>query len=821
MKAIPMGLCLLLLLSLTSPLTRAGNTDLTVAGDQILLNNQPAKLIGLRCSNALISDTTTDHLVEALDLYRSYGVNTVSVFLMGSRFGDVKGYLPDGSLNPVYRDRLERILRATDERGMVTIVGCLYWSTSKAKEDLSGWTQQDADMAVAATARWLADQDFTHVILDPDNEGMAVKAEGWKVESLIRAAKAANPDLVVANNTKQDPPNEDLNMHFGKPEEGKPWFDSESTPKNAPGGYWGRFSKQAHQANGAFYNYSRIGRYTAEMKQEQLRRTRDELTRFNGYVLASTWLQCSPSEGVGGPFTKSGERSDLGSSSDERAPWNTDIDTVHSAAGILWWLEFVRDTYGPAADDSAWRQKARAAVHAAIPQAERDPTRPVYHFRPPAQWMNDICGAVYYQGYYHIFYQFNPFSGDRWGDDYTLWAHARSKDLVHWDDLPWSFLPMKERGERRCNSGCITLDGNGKPVIFYTYVPTDGSLPRQQWGVTPLDDDLIKWQRVKGEPLMAAGTSGVPADVNRGWSDPFVFRSAGRTFVTFKSCGGLVCEARDKELTQWKYAGKMEGVDGECPNFFPLGDKWVLIRSTQPLSYLVGDFDAQTVSFKSTGPVGMMDYGFGKNPPNDRAWTRGLYGTNAFADQAGRRILLGWICGFKSKRGWNGCMSLPRILTLDEDNHLVQTPAPKLKTLRGSHRKIGTLTLNSEEQRLNGVRGDSMEIIAEFAPGDAKAFGLKVRQSEDGKQAVTIRYTNGTLNVAGTDVPLKLDTHSQTLKLHVFLDKSVLEVFVNDGVTSVTRVEYPGEADLGVSVFAENGSATLKSLDAWKMKAIW
>jgi len=324
----------------------AGNHRLTVRGDEIMLNGQTIKVIGLRCSNALISDTTTNDLIGALDLYRSYGVNTVSVFLMGSRFGDVKGYRPDSSFNPIYRDRLERILRATDERGMVTIVGCLYWSTSKAKEDLSAWTQTEANRAVSNTARWLGEKGFAHVILDPDNEGMAVRAMDWKVESLIAAAKTANPNLVVANNTKQDPPNEDLNMHFGEPEKGKPWLDSEATPANAPGGYWGRFSKQTHQADKAYYNYSRIGRYTAEMKADQLRQTRDELERFNGYVLASTWLQCGPAQGVGGPFTQPGGRSNLGSATDEPAAWNTDIDTIDPEAGILWWLEFLRETYG-------------------------------------------------------------------------------------------------------------------------------------------------------------------------------------------------------------------------------------------------------------------------------------------------------------------------------------------------------------------------------------------------------------------------------------------------------------------------------------------
>ncbi len=382
---------------------------------------------------------------------------------------------------------------------------------------------------------------------------------------------------------------------------------------------------------------------------------------------------------------------------------------------------------------------------------------------------------------------------------------------------------MKEQGERRCNSGSIALDGNGRPTIFYTFVPEGKNATqlgkREQWAVKPLDEELIKWKRVKNEPVMAAGMNGVPASVNGGWSDPFVFKSDGRTFVTFKSCQGLVCEAKDKELTKWEYAGQMEGVTGECPNFFPLQDKWVLIRSTKPISYIVGDFDAKTISFKKNGAEGVMDYGFGKNPPIDRSWTRGLYATNVFTDNNDRRIMLGWICGFKPKRGWNGCMSLPRVLTLDKNQRLIQTPVPELKILRGKHHTLNKMVLKSKEKRLKHVNGDMMEIIAEFKTGSAKAFGLKVRLSNDDKEAITIRHNRDTLNVAGTKVPLNLS--SGKLKLHVFIDKSVLEVFINDGEMSVSRVEYPGDNDLGVSVFAEEGEVTLNSFNAWNMKSIW
>ena len=91
----------------------------------------------------------------------------------------------------------------------------------------------------------------------------------------------------------------------------------------------------------------------------------------------------------------------------------------------------VQSVFGQADE---WNAKAREAVSSAIPGAEKDASRPVYHFRPPAQWMNDICGAIYYKDYYHIFYQFNPFA-DTWGEVNTCWGHARSKDLTNWEYL--------------------------------------------------------------------------------------------------------------------------------------------------------------------------------------------------------------------------------------------------------------------------------------------------------------------------------------------------------------------------------------------------
>jgi len=329
---------------LSVPPVNAGDNVFSVRGDQVLFNGEAFKILGLRCSNALISDRAANDLIEHLPIYRAHGLNTVSVFFMGSRFGDVKGYRPDATLDPVYAARMGRIIEAADRQGMIVVVGCLYWSTSRAKEDLVGhWKQEDANRAVANTVRWLRRNDYRNVFVDVDNEGMAHDATGWSIAKMIDAGHAVDPTIMLAYNDGGKPPtNADLYVHHSPKVPGKPWLDSEATPgRSTKGGYWGAFSKRTHQqSSGEYYNYSRIGRYTKEMKAEQIRRTADEVDRYSGHMLASTWLQCVPGEGVGGPFAKPGGHSRI-------AAVDADIDRLHPDAGIAWWLDFVKTTYGP------------------------------------------------------------------------------------------------------------------------------------------------------------------------------------------------------------------------------------------------------------------------------------------------------------------------------------------------------------------------------------------------------------------------------------------------------------------------------------------
>jgi hypothetical protein len=299
---------------------RGGGNVLAIRGAEILFNGAPIKLQGLRCSAALISDQTTADLIAQLDAYRGYGVNTISVYVMGSRFSDVKGYRPDGTLDPVYAGRLARIIEAADSRGMIVLVGCLYWSTSKANEDLGAWKQADANRAVANTVRWLQERRYRNVFVDPDNEGMASRDRKWSFGEMIDAGHAANPACIMGYNLRAPAPaNADIAIHHSPRIPGKPYVETEGTPSNA--NYWGSYSKQE-----GVTNYINVGVYTDAMKQNQQAHTRELIERANGYLFASTWLQAAPPLGPNAAPGGNGTRED---------------------PGVRWWLEFLRDNYGP------------------------------------------------------------------------------------------------------------------------------------------------------------------------------------------------------------------------------------------------------------------------------------------------------------------------------------------------------------------------------------------------------------------------------------------------------------------------------------------
>ncbi len=455
-----------------------------------------------------------------------------------------------------------------------------------------------------------------------------------------------------------------------------------------------------------------------------------------------------------------------------------------------------------ASPDPAWR-KAMEAMLAAIPRAEADPERPVYHFHPPANWNNDPNGTIFYKGWHHLFYQLNPY-GSLWGNMH--WGHARSRDMVNWEHLPIAIWPSA-KGETAIFSGGAILAADGRPRVFYTSI---GRAQPEQWMAEPSDDDLFTWRKPAFNPVLTQAAHG--GRTVSDWRDPFLFREAGAAYMV---CGGNsgrreggsgqvhLYRAENGELSRWKHLGAVfeyrdrETYNIECPNLFKLQGKWVLIVSPhRPCEYFVGTLDLEKARF-TPETQGVLDAG-------------DAYASNISVDDKGRTIL--WLWGrtnLPAERGWNSIMLMPRILSMGEDGFLRQLPAPEFESLRGEE-----LIRGQGARALDGVRGDVIEVEAEFAAAKS-ACGFEVRRSAAGKPAATVRIERGVLSVG--DARTYIGSGGR-YRLRLFLDKGCLEAYVNDGYAALYSPVAANPKDQGIAVIGPPG-AMPASLRAWPLRS--
>ena len=461
--------------------------------------------------------------------------------------------------------------------------------------------------------------------------------------------------------------------------------------------------------------------------------------------------------------------------------------------------------------------RATAAVQAAAPRAQADPTRPVFHVTAPAQWINDPNGPIFYKGFYHLFYQLHPFSD---GSGPKYWGHVRSRDLAKWEPLPIALWPSSGAGESEVWSGCCTINGEGKPMIFYTSIAPGKSAGdhAEQWAAIG-DDDLITWRKSPANPVLTEELHGGKKIYD--WRDPFIFHDKKKTFLVTggnlnRARGGQavvnIYEAQNVGLTQWKYRGVMfqipEGATAECPNFFKLGDQWVLFVSPYgKVQYFVGDFDAETCRFKPR-TRGLLDYG------------SSFYAPNTMQVPDGRRLVWGWLNGFPGGHGWNGCLSLPRLLSWSRDGQLQQNPAPQLSRLRGKKVEWRNIHLDNGSETLTLPNTNTLEILAEIDLKTAKSIELRIKGGAQDAQPIIVSSDGSELQVMNAKAPLPLPNGERKLNLRIFIDRSVLEVFANETVC-ITKIISPPDAGATLEIRANGGSANAKLVQAWPMKTIW
>jgi beta-fructofuranosidase len=450
-------------------------------------------------------------------------------------------------------------------------------------------------------------------------------------------------------------------------------------------------------------------------------------------------------------------------------------------------------------------------------QLATDIHRPRYHFLPPSNWMNDPNGFIQWAGQYHLFYQYNPF-GATWGNMH--WGHAVSADLIHWTDLPIAIAPTPgSYDEAGIFSGCM-VNNNGVPTIFYTATAEQCTVQTQ--AIATSADSLITWTKHPNNPVMRD----VPAEAGqtRDFRDPFVWKEGDTWYMVVGSrvqdVGGVIFLYRSADLLHWEYLHplltgdiRQDGVIWECPNFFKLGDEWVLIismhdgRATGTVIYVVGSYENQQFT-----PVyrGVLDHAV-------------LYAPLSTLDDQNRRVLFGWLredrTGAEMTRaGWSGVQSIPRVLTLDAQHRLHMAPVPELKAIRGHHQQLttaGSVNVSSAAVDIEAQIAADGNSGLRFVYSSVTEEQIEIRYDAAAQQLIIEQVVRGSDGASVSKVKHAPHSAAAMLNLRVLVDGSVVEIIADEVTSSTHRIYASGVGDCSVQL---TGSG---AVDVWEMPSIW
>lgn len=476
-----------------------------------------------------------------------------------------------------------------------------------------------------------------------------------------------------------------------------------------------------------------------------------------------------------------------------------------------------------------------------------DSHRPAYHFSSPSGWMNDPNGTVFWNGKWHMFYQYAP---DIWESGVALahWGHAVSDDLVHWHDLPIALAP--EPGtydENGCWSGTSIVDGDRVIANYHAHLGGNCIAFSN-------DEMLLDWEKSPHNPI-------VPFDPEKTY-DPCIWKNNGMYYsISGRITNAKYGDGRDQEfggkdiaylyksndLAKWDYSGIFyeggvftePGEDCACPDFFDIGNRHMLLflSHNRGAQYYLGRYENERFFPETHGRMNFT------NPSLPKLGMSGdLAAPIAWVGPGDRRVMIAWITEGRpgeslAKIGWGGIMSLPRDLSLDSEGNLLISPVPELESLRENHQSFDNVVLPANKNIvLENIEGNTKELRLEISNRKFSEIRIEVCVSKHGIEKTSIVYSkkDNTIsldpslssiadNLTGKEpqiAPLILGDE-EPLALSIFIDRSVVEVFAN-GKQCVTKRIYPQLADsIGYRVGAMDGTATITRLDAWDMKSIW
>jgi Beta-fructosidases (levanase/invertase) len=467
--------------------------------------------------------------------------------------------------------------------------------------------------------------------------------------------------------------------------------------------------------------------------------------------------------------------------------------------------------------------------------------RPLIHYTPARNWMNDPNGLIFHNGRYHLFYQYNPEGAEH---AHMSWGHASSTDLIGWEEHPLA-IPFDENEE--VYSGSIVLDStnssgfgvDGSAPLVAVYTSAGGYHEVQAQALAFSLDDGMTWTKYDGNPVLDRESLE--------FRDPKVFRygtgdSAHWVMVAVEATQRQVLLYRSDDLKEWTYlssygpAGATAGV-WECPDLFPLavdGDpddvRWVLVISLSHgaiaggsgSQYVVGSFDG--VTFTPDTPLESVGEG---DPALDRlGWVDA--GHDCYAGVTfnglpdGERLFIAWMSNWDYARHvptspWRGAMTLPRRLSLVTSGEVPQLRAEPV-TAPGEVVADRSAITVTDTVRVGGVAAAARVDIEALVPA-ASELTIRLRHDDSGGGGLALRYSGATRRLELDRSGVAADIHGSftgaesvvlpdgagRLDLSIILDVGSIEVFAAGGLRGLTDLVFEDFArdDLLVEVAGE------------------
>jgi len=478
-------------------------------------------------------------------------------------------------------------------------------------------------------------------------------------------------------------------------------------------------------------------------------------------------------------------------------------------------------------------EKAQQEIERKMPLMQSAKMRQRYHFMAPTGWINDPNGLIFFRGQYHFFYQFNPYDAN-WGAMH--WGHAVSDDLVSWEHLPIALAPS-ESYDNHERGGCFSgsaIEHDGKLYLMYTGVSKHGE-GFEQTQCIAISEDGVLFEKYEGNPVVTAPEG---YDFSN-FRDPKVWEHDGEFYFICGTKKDNLAQAllfRSWDLIHWKFVNVLYESRGElgymweCPDIFPLGDKYVLMFSPMGVHerttvYLVGDLDYSTGRFHPIA-TGEIDWGFD------------YYAPQSFRDDKGRRIIVAWANAwdwmpwFKDwgptfKEHWCGSFAWPREVRLCADNTLQFIPVEELQKLRCGEMRTENLIVNSGTYyNLEAGDGIAYEAILSInlTESTADRFELWLRCSDTHKAVVHFDLAKSMMwvdrdnadgwsnGVSRSAIRLK---DKSTLQIHLLVDQSSVEIFTDDYHTSHSCNIFAGSSQNMNYITVPAGTLYIDSLITW------